>query len=428
MQLQSVVTNGVTKTNTTLPGAICPTGGCKWPVTPTIGVCSECSQVDATKATSSNKTCENTVYYLPPLSGLNASEPGVTRSNLTMSTCSKNNYYSHWKLDIEALSSGLTGDGIKLRNTTIANMYSFGAHVDTPNKGSQTDFFAYKCSFWLCVQGYSASSTSGSTHQQASSIIADRAHLVSKASDGNWWEFDDVPSELNVEPTRVVQVEDFTRQNLGDPFAVVLAGSGEYMLGESIASLLPSGPLAQLMWEASSSLANLTATVKGIADSMTSHIRTNSPASAPDARYAPTMQVSQVVVGVRWPWLAYPLTLLVGGLIFLGMTMYATSRRQVQPWKGHRVPLLLADLDENVKSQARGGLSHRTGLEDRVGALKLRLDFDGDDGIAFRQVYPKSKPHSSSSIPSTPFISHGNTIQQPQSQPQTLHTTRSATH
>ena len=335
-----------------------------------------------------------------------------------MSTCSKNDYYSHWKLDIEALSSGLTGDGIKIRNTTIANMYSFGAHVDTPNEGSQTDFFAYKCSFWLCVQGYSASSTSGSTHQRLISTVADQAHLVSE-SNGNWWEFDDVSPDLNVEPTSVVQVEDITRQNLGDPFATVLAGSGEYMRGDGIANLLPSDPVAQLMWEASSSLDNLTIAVKGIANSMTSHIRTNSPAPAANARYAPIVQVSEVIVGVRWPWLAYPLTLLVAGLIFLGMTMYATHRRQVRPWKGHRVPLLLADLDENVKSQAKGGLLHRTGLEDRVGALKVHLDFDGDDGIAFRQVFPNSKSHSNSSVPTTPFLSRNHETRQPQIRTQT---------
>ena len=344
-----------------------------------------------------------------------------------MSNCSEGDYYPRWKLDIEAASDGLNGGGTQIRNTTIANMYSFGAHGTTPNKGSQTEFFAYKCSFWLCVQGFSASSTSGSTHQQAISIIADRTSLVSY-SDGQWWEFDDLPPELNVEPTRVVQVEDMTVLFSGDPFATVLAGSAEYLYsGESPSWASFSGPVAELMWEASNSLANLTAAVKGIADSMTSHIRTNSPAPAPDARYAPTVQVSQVIVGVRWPWLAYPLTLLVAGLVFLGMTMYATHRRQVRPWKGHRLPLLLADLDENVRSQARGGLSHRTGLEDRVGALKVRLDLDGDDGIAFRQVYANSKPHSSSSIPYTPFLSQGSIIQQSQNQPQTLHTTQSAT-
>ena len=423
-----MITNGVIKTNTTLPGADCPTGECQWPVTPTIGVCSECKHVDATVTSSSNKTCDNTIYTLPPLSGLNASEPGMSNSSLTMSTCSGGNYYANWQLDIEALSSGLTGDGVKIRNTTIAHFYSFGAQIDALNKGSQTDFFAHKCSFWLCVQGYSASSASGSTRQHVISTTADRAHLVQNSTDQYWWKFDDVPSDLNVAPTTVIQVEDETRQLIGDPFVTVLAGSGQAMLGESIASNLPSGDAAYIMWYSSSSLANLTARVQGIADSMTSHIRTNSPAPAPNARYAPTVQVSEVIVGVRWPWLSYPLTLLVAGLVFLGMTMYATRRRQVRPWKGHRMPLLLADLDENVKSQARGGLSHRTGLEDRVGVLKVRLDFDGDDGIAFRQVYSKSKPHSSSSVPTTPFLSQSHRTQQPQSQPQALHTTHSATH
>jgi hypothetical protein len=78
------------------------------------------------------------------------------------------------------------------------------------------------------------------------------------------------------------------------------------------------------------------------------------------------------VVRVRWYWLAYPLALIVGGLVFLVLTVLATRRRRVRPWKGHRVPLLLAELEESVRTVAVGGLGHRTGLDDRVGAPGVR--------------------------------------------------------
>lgn len=60
LQLESLITNGILKTNATLPGADCPTGKCTWPVTPTIGVCSECTRVNDTVTSTSNSICNST--------------------------------------------------------------------------------------------------------------------------------------------------------------------------------------------------------------------------------------------------------------------------------------------------------------------------------------------------------------------------------
>ncbi|MCJ1439710.1 MAG: hypothetical protein MMC23_000191 [Stictis urceolatum] len=150
------------------------------------------------------------------------------------------------------------------------------------------------------------------------------------------------------------------------------------------------GTVLQLLWEANSSLNNLTAVVQSISETMTKYIRTAFPAQPVDERYAPTVGISVTLVKVRWGWLAYPLALLSIGLAFLGLTIYNTRRHQVRPWRGHRVPLLLAHLDENVRLRAKGGMRHRTGLDDRVGETRVRLDFDGDDNIVFRRVYEQT--------------------------------------
>lgn len=428
LRLKSIITNGIIKTNTTLPGANCPTGSCTWPVTPTIGVCSECTQINATVTATSNSTCNFTTYTLPPLLGL-TSGLGRSNSSLMMRTCS---YFieSNWTLEesngtleepnctLEELNWKLEIDGppfnemiyLGRRNTTIANLYSWGVPFSDFDEegfklpstdfgeGSKFPFLAYKCSFYFCVQGYFANSSLGKTNQQPIQTTAGHTHVVDDSDHDLRWVFDDMPLDLNAGPTAVFRVSEELRQNILRLFMEVLSGNvvnSEWHCDPPAAPNYPnnvSSEVASLFWQASGSLANLTALVQGVSGSLTAYMRTSDPVPAPDARFAPTVEISVQVVVVRWAWLAYPLALQLGGFIFLGMTMCATHRRRVRPWKGHRLPLLLAHLDENVRSQARGGLTHRTGLDNRIGTLRVRLEFDGDDGIAFRRVYDPPQP------------------------------------
>lgn len=299
-----------------------------------------------------------------------------------MTTCSDINE-SNWMLDVHEWPYMLYNFG-RDRNTTIAKLYSFGTpSTDSADGFSRPPFLAYKCSFYFCVQGYSANSSLGKTNQQQIQTTADQSHSSIDDNSTLWWVFDDLPPELNAEPTAVFRVEEELRENFGGFLSGMLSGNA------TGATSLASNSAARIFWYSSGSLANLTALVQGISDSLTTYIRTTGPVPAPDTRFAPTVGILVPVVVVRWAWLAYPLVLQFGGLAFLGMTMFATHRRGVRPWKGHRVPLLLAHLDESVRVQAQGGLTHRTGLDDRVGALRVRLDFDGDNGIAFRRVYDR---------------------------------------
>ena len=145
---------------------------------------------------------------------------------------------------------------------------------------------------------------------------------------------------------------------------------------------------AKSWWQASDSLDAINTRAQQAAESLTTYMRTRLAVRAPpaDPRYAPTVFSDVTVFRVRWPWLSYPLALLLGGCVFLLATMWATRQRNVRPWKGHRIPLLLADLDADVRALARGGLDGRTGLGERVGNVRVRLDYDGEDRIAFRRV------------------------------------------
>jgi hypothetical protein len=112
---------------------------------------------------------------------------------------------------------------------------------------------------------------------------------------------------------------------------------------------------------AANSTATMTSQVQTMADAFTAYMRTSLTAP-PDRRYAPTTFSAAVLVHVRWRWLVYPLGLLLMGHFFLAATMFQTSRRAVRPWKGQRLPLLLADVDDIVCEFAAGGLHRRDGL------------------------------------------------------------------
>jgi hypothetical protein len=126
----------------------------------------------------------------------------------------------------------------------------------------------------------------------------------------------------------------------------------------------------------------MSALTQQMADQITAYTRTSF--SAPfDRAYAPTVLTEQILIRVRWPWLAFPLSLVLAGLVFLVLTILQTRRRLVRPWKGHRMPLLLAAVDGDIRKMASGGLHRRTGLEDRIGKIRMRLEFDGQDTVAF---------------------------------------------
>ncbi|MCJ1324770.1 hypothetical protein MMC10_001432 [Thelotrema lepadinum] len=132
-----------------------------------------------------------------------------------------------------------------------------------------------------------------------------------------------------------------------------------------------------------------------IADSFTSYMRTDLTA-APDNRYAPSVGSLEIFVRVRWLWIIYPLSLVAAGYAFLLATMYQTRRSAVRPWKGQRLPLLFADLDDELRELTADGLD--SGFHDRTNRVRVQMDFNGSDKLVFRQVKPeRAQPHQEES-------------------------------
>lgn len=268
---------------------------------------------------------------------------------------------------------------------------------------SNTDplMVAYSCSLYFCLQAYNATSAGGIFEEKVVGLwdqmneSGPNPFNITDWSPGQpqpTWTFVDVPDSMNLANASAYVVDFTSRQVLAD--SIIRGMDGEVWVDAntnmptfqgSSALLTNNAASIQALWLAANSTATMSSKFQAIADSFTAYMRTELAAS-PDNRYAPTTYRSAIFVVVRWPWLAYPLSLLLAGHFFFAATVIQTRRRAVRPWKSQRLPLLLADIDDVVREFAAGGLHRRDGLEDRVGRMKVRMEFNGQDRLAFKRA------------------------------------------
>lgn len=286
----------------------------------------------------------------------------------------------------------------------IVNFYLFGippARYQTwfnrYNQSSfcNTDFIdplmmAYNCSFSFCLQSFNASTTAGKAQQQS---VGSWGQMTSSGS--GFWTFTDVPANMNMNIINATAytVDASSLDALG--LATMPLLTGNVVLPDKMLPLQFAGPggtlsdnkisFAEVFYDASNSLEAISALSQQIANGMTTYLRT-SRIAPPDVTFTPTVFYTEIVVRVRWAWLAFPLGLVVAALVFLVTTIFQTRRLCVRPWKDHRLPLLMADIDDVVRRMAKGGLDTRNGLEERVGEMTVQLEFDDKDKIIFRRV------------------------------------------
>lgn len=244
------------------------------------------------------------------------------------------------------------------------------------------------------MQAFSARTTAGVTRQELVSTW-DQWNRTKDAEGSRV--LTEAPPVVNIANSSVYQVDDAPPRGLNWAFEAILqgtVGASRSDPGDNSEPLTTefAGPdgqdgaaFVQAFWNASNTTQTMNAIAQQIADSYTTFMRTTM-SSESDSRYAPTVFTDQMFARVRWEWLTFPLGLLVSAHVFLLASIWQTRRLCVQPWKGHRVPVLLASIDDIVKELVAGGLNSRTGLEDRVGRMKVRLEYDDKDEKAFKQV------------------------------------------
>ena len=102
---------------------------------------------------------------------------------------------------------------------------------------------------------------------------------------------------------------------------------------------------------------NITAMFENLAASMSRNLRSTSidsqrvsPASQSVVGVGPASGTAtswEILISVRWPWLAFPVTLLLIALVFFVLTLLSTSRHKLEVWKLSPFPLIFNRVDDS---------------------------------------------------------------------------------
>lgn len=228
---------------------------------------------------------------------------------------------------------------------------------------------AHPCSIWYCLQAWNATSTNGIVQQELvgswDQMNGTGVQDLSGTPFALQYYFVGPPTSLNVDDPSLYRTDHPSTSSLQDTLQDILTGhialnsdleqpsfgTPDNTFGGSVS--------LEAIWMGSKTSSTMASKVKHIADTYTAYMRTAYTA-APAARYAPTV-LREITTSVRWPWLAYPLALLVAGHVFFVATLIQTHRHAVRPWKSQRLPLILADVDDIIKEFAPGGCMRAMG-------------------------------------------------------------------
>ena len=280
-----------------------------------------------------------------------------------------------------------------------------------PSSWTESSIVAYRCDLYFCLQGYNATSTNGrfniqpvqSWGQMDVSVPPEEADIVTTSwspdSPQPVWTFVDVPASMNVGNASAYTMDFISRLSLSHTFSSTVVGtvnedadSGSPLFDQSgFSGSAPNAleaAIVEMFWLSANSTETMSAKMNHIAQTFTAYMQ-NELTAPPDMRYAPATYSEATFVVVRWPWLAYPLGLVLIGYLFFAATVYQTHRGAVLPWEGQRLHLLFADVDNEIRNSVAGSLDQT--LKERVGKMQVHLEYDKQDGLAFKRV--QERPH-----------------------------------
>ena len=414
----------------------CITGNCTWPITPKLGICSACQDVKSqvvvsTGATNGSSLSGGAANFSLSLGGgefdLILYHYPVT--NITVDLRDQSNLYSM----ATVFPGGYPPTKFPSGRLSFADFYAVGVPAssifETENLGPLPNVtaldplvVAYNCDMHFCLQAYNASMTGGDYTEEVIETWDQMTPTVPSNFTGgadSWspgepqpiWTFSNIPSSMNVANASEYSIDYESLCILGSVMTGSIIGMAgidnlgnvpEFLNSEDLVHQTTSmdAVAIQSIWLSSNTTATISNRFDTIADTYTAYMRSALPARPDYNNYAPSIAASEVFTLVRWPWLTYPLVLLIAGYVFFVATIVQTARRLVRPWKSQWLPLLLAYLDETIDepvataaapstpAAVRGSSQLPIGLldEERVGRVKVQMEYDGQNRIVFNRV------------------------------------------
>ena len=239
------------------------------------------------------------------------------------------------------------------------------------------------CGLWYCVQSYDTIVENG--------IHTQRITGNWSATSGPWsqpnmtyYTFSDIPESFSVTPGinyTISQMAKIGTDTLRDSFNVYMSfgtHGGEYFQGSPATGAKTSASGTDV----SRALFNVTDWdfwMDRLTLSLTTELRKNGESTDQSEHYTGNVFSTVAHVHVRWPWLAFPASMVVASIIFLLAGIWKTHSHSARPWKSDTLALLMCSVDEDVKKAAHSGSK----VQDQYVSLK----YDDHEGAFVRESW-----------------------------------------
>jgi hypothetical protein len=359
------------------PSVICPTGNCTWPIIPTIGVCGACVNLtnDIKYDRSPSSYCTVTIGDLH-LTGVCDSDTPDFTSSFTVGRGSGKIFESLNSNRIQADSPNLIADFSAL-GVPASKILSSGLNGAT----------AAECALWYCLQAHDVRVRRGELQDTVVMSWGETLNRNPGSTNGNIT-FINIPDEINIESSEMYGISG--SQMLGMSEYANATFVGNVSVDGLLGVIAPSTDFAGGMQR---SFDNMDAWIQRLAKSMTNDVRLNSTTGADNVRYSGTAFATQVIIVVRWAWIAYPAILVILSVANLIFEIAHTSKLNVRPWKSDSLLPIYMQLESELKSLAAEGINKPDGIRERVGKYRVQLTTEGERFLEFARE-KKTEPDS----------------------------------
>jgi len=335
------------------PFFTCTSGNCTFPPFATLAVCSECFDVSDYVESS----CDANNLCSANFEGLRA-QGWQQPDNNNINTILNQTY-----LALEN-SSRLKG-GVAGRSSPFSTLAYLQAKSETGNW--PPTYHGTECALFWCVKTVNAKVSKGVYTEEVISTNTD----ISIESDG----------ERRFSLTNGTQVTTFVITATAQESIQGSGGVTSHLTGWAKGSGYNRVFSSDLM-QGFSTQANVTEVMSRVATAMTNRIRDFDTTTPP---VNGTTQGKESFIRVRWPWLAFPVSLWVFSLIFL-LTVVVMSREGeakwgMRAWGANSLALMFHGLDEDSRNRLREGEWEE--MEDLSERLWVKLE-KGDEGLKLR--------------------------------------------
>ncbi|KAI0421798.1 hypothetical protein F5X98DRAFT_370427 [Xylaria grammica] len=295
LSTKAAVYNGIIASDTVpnIPVS-CETAHCRWPVFPSLAVCSACTESLFNTSCDSQKGCS---YAMP--SGTSVYDQAGVPSEHHFTVAPSNG------------SSTFPNENFK----AIISLFDIMSSAKTPRDNT---IQAYQCGLWFCLRSYNVTVTNGVVNR---SVVVEwsKSDFVPKSSAYyDEYVFSDIPPRINAKQHARYSIPSDSLRTLREFMDKLMLGNALQVTD----AVTYDTDWIQAMDTATKDISSLSGWVSRLALSLTNDIQlTGIVRSNRNSDYGGTAYIMAPRVEVNWYWVAYPVTLMVFAFLYLMQTV-----------------------------------------------------------------------------------------------------------